>query len=74
MVFQEEAHHNKQDLHIPIQSPRKGKISSLEEEEHVSFTVDIKTIWEKWEAIQEKRCCSRSSKNSRNLSSTDHNI
>ena len=39
MAFQEQAHHNKQDLHVPVQRARKRKLSILEENEHVSFTV-----------------------------------
>ena len=28
MAFQEQAHHNKQDLHVPVQRPRKRKLST----------------------------------------------
>ena len=37
---QEQAHHNKQDLHIPVQRARKRRISILEEDEHVGLTAD----------------------------------
>ena len=40
MVFQEQAHHSKQDLHVPVRRARKRKLSTLEEDEHASFTVD----------------------------------
>ena len=40
MAFQEQAHHNKQELHVPVQRARKRKLSTLEEDEHVGFTVD----------------------------------
>ena len=43
MAFQEQAHHNKQDLHVPVQRARKRKLSILEENEHVSFTVGTVT-------------------------------
>ena len=37
---QEQAHHNKQDLHVSVQRDRKRKLSTLEEDEHVGFTAD----------------------------------
>ena len=40
MAFQEQAHYNKPDLHVSVQRARKRKLSTLEEDEHVSFTVD----------------------------------
>ena len=43
MAFQEQAHHNKQDLHVPVQRVRKRKLSTWEEDEHVGFTLDIVT-------------------------------
>ena len=36
MAFQEQAYHNKQDLHVPVQKPRKRKLSTLEEDERTS--------------------------------------
>ena len=40
MAFQEQAHYNKPDLYVSVQRARKRKLSTLEEDEHVSFTVD----------------------------------
>ena len=37
---QEQADHNKQDLHVSVRRDRKRKLSTLEEDEHVSFTAD----------------------------------
>ena len=40
MAFQEQAYHNKQNLHVPVQRARKRKLSTLEEDEPVGFIVD----------------------------------
>ncbi|KAG1711251.1 hypothetical protein GQR58_002553 [Nymphon striatum] len=43
MAFQEQAHHAKQDIYIPVQRSKKRKLNALEDDEHVAFTIDTAT-------------------------------
>ena len=40
MAFQEQAHHDKHSLHVPVERTRKRKFSALEDNEHIAFTID----------------------------------
>ena len=40
MAFQEQAHHGKHSLHVPVERTRKRKFCALEDNERIPFTVD----------------------------------
>ena len=40
MTFKKQAHHDKHSLHVPVERTRKRKFSSLEDNEHIAFTID----------------------------------
>ena len=40
MTFQEQAHHDKHSLHVPVEGTKKRKFSALEDNEHIAFTID----------------------------------
>ena len=40
ITFQEQAHHDKHSLHVSVERTRKRKFSTLEDNEHIVFTID----------------------------------
>ena len=40
MAFQEQALYDKHSLHVPVERTRKHKFSALDDNEHISFTID----------------------------------
>ena len=40
MSFQEQVHHDKHSLHVPVERTRKRRFSALEDNEHIVFTID----------------------------------
>lgn len=40
MAFQEQVHHDKHSVHVHVERTRKRKFSTLEDKEHIAFTID----------------------------------
>ena len=39
MAFQEQAHHDKHSLHVPVEKTRKSKFSAFEDNQHIALTI-----------------------------------
>ena len=39
-AFQEQAHHTNKNVHIPIQRTKKRRLSALEDDQQINFSVD----------------------------------